>query len=218
MNRPVIMTERPSAFSHVMAQMRDVEVQKDRMRFRFNLERCGEMIAYEVSRRLGYVERNVITPLGEIFVPVFEERPVIGAILRAALPMQQGFLRIFDDADNAFVSAYRKHTSGDKFVIQVDYISTPDLENRTLILLDPMMATGKTIVLAYRELSRFGNPKQTFFCGVIASEEGMEHMQRNVPEAQIFVGAVDNELTAKSYIVPGLGDAGDLAFGSKYGE
>ncbi|MCS7085589.1 MAG: uracil phosphoribosyltransferase, partial [Bacteroidia bacterium] len=151
MHPPVILCERPSAFSHVMAQMRDAEIQKDRLRFRFNLERCGEMMAYEISRRMDYLERRVVTPLGEIFVPVLEDRPVIGAVLRAALPMQQGFLRIFDDADNAFVSAYRKHTSGDKFVVQLDYVASPELDGRTLILLDPMMATGKTIVVAYRE-------------------------------------------------------------------
>jgi uracil phosphoribosyltransferase len=201
-----------------MAQMRDAEVQKDRMRFRINLERCGEIMAYEVSREMSYVERNVVTPLGEIFVPVLEDQPVIGAILRAALPMHQGFLRIFDAADNAFVSAYRKHTAADHFFIQIDYVSTADLDDRTLILLDPMIATGKSLVLAYRELTRYGQPKNVFFCGVIASEEGLEYVQRNVPEARLYVGAVDNELTAKSYIVPGLGDAGDLAYGSKYKE
>lgn len=204
-----------SIFNQFVANLRDENAQKNKALFRFNMERASEILAYELSHRLRYETKEVITPLGsaEINLPV--EQPMLVSILRAALAMQMGFLRIFDQADNAFISAYRKYKAGDKFDIHVEYVSSPGIDNRTIILLDPMIATGKSMVLSYEQMLRFGRPKQVFISSLIVSEESLDYVERHIPEAIIFVGAVDSELTAKSYIVPGLGDAGDLAFGEK---
>jgi len=204
-----------SIFNQFVANLRDENAQKNKALFRFNMERASEILAYELSHRLRYEAKEVITPLGsaEINLPV--EQPMLVSILRAALAMQMGFLRIFDQADNAFISAYRKYKAGDKFDIHVEYVSSPGIDNRTIILLDPMIATGKSMVLSYEQMLRFGQPKQVFISSLIVSEESLDYVDRHIPEAIIFVGAVDSELTAKSYIVPGLGDAGDLAFGEK---
>jgi len=204
-----------SIFNTILSELRDKEIQTDRMRFRFNLERAGEILAYELSRSLIYSPQNIITPLGMIEVPVLEEQPVVVCILRSGLPMHNGFLRIFDRADNGFVSAYRHHTKGNEFIIKVEYMACTELEGRTLILIDPMIATGKSLSLSYKSLLAYGTPKEVFVAGIIASEDGVEHVRRQLPQAKIFLGEVDKELTAKSYIVPGLGDAGDLAFGEK---
>lgn len=211
-----ILGNNNSIINNFIAELRDVEVQKDRMRFRRNLERMGEIFAYEISKHLPYISKEVITSLGVANVNVLSEQPVVATILRAGLPMHQGMMNYFDQADNAFVSAYRKHHKDGSFDIQIEYVSSPMLHDRTLILCDPMLATGASIVLTYKELLRKGTPGHTHLVTAIASAEGVEyvksHMSSNVT---IWIGAMDEELTAHSYIVPGLGDAGDLAFGLK---
>jgi uracil phosphoribosyltransferase len=204
-----------SVFNTILSEMRDVEIQKDRLRFRFNLERAGEILAYELSRSLTYKQKEIITPLGSVEMPVLEQEPVIVCILRAGLPLHNGFLRIFDRADNGFISAYRHHTKGNEFIVKVEYMACPELEGRTLILVDPMIATGRSLSLSYKSLLSFGTPAEVYVAGVIASEDGIDHVRLHMPHAKMFIGEVDKELTAKSYIVPGLGDAGDLAFGDK---
>lgn len=216
MPEPVILDRKPSIFTHLLAELRDEQIQQDRMRFRLNLERAGELFAFEISRTLNYAPRLVETPLGELEQNVLSNPPVLGAILRAALPMHAGFLRIFDQADNAFISAYRHPTDEFKFTIKVEYISCPGLAGRTFVLIDPMIATGRSMIACYEEVvQRYGAPERLYMVGLIASEEGLTYVQRRAPDAHIYVGAVDSELTAKSYIVPGLGDAGDLAYGEK---
>ena len=205
-----------SIINNFIAELRDTEVQKDRMRFRRNLERMGEIFAYEISKHLSFISKEVITPLGVANVPVLSEQPVVAAILRAGLPLHQGVMNFFDHADNAFVSAYRKHHKDGSFDIQIEYVSSPSLHERILILCDPMLATGASMVLTYKELLRKGIPSHTHIVTAIASAEGVEHVKSHLSSnVTIWVGALDEELTAQSYIVPGLGDAGDLAFGLK---
>lgn len=202
---------------HFLAELRDVNVQKDPMRFRRNLERIGEVLAYELSRTLDYTEQEVISPLGTARVHLLQEQPVLATILRAGLPLHQGLLNYFDRADNAFISAYRKHRKGeDGFDIEVEYLSSPSLHDRTLIICDPMLATGQSMVLVYKALLRLGKPKALHVVAAIASAEGLEYAKLHLPAGTRFwVGAVDEEMTAQAYIVPGLGDAGDLAYGAK---
>ena len=202
---------------HFLAELRDVNVQKDPMRFRRNLERIGEVLAYELSRTLGYTEQEVISPLGTARVHLLQEQPVLATILRAGLPLHQGLLNYFDRADNAFISAYRKHRKGeDGFDIEVEYLSSPSLHDRTLIICDPMLATGQSMVLVYKALLRLGKPKALHVVAAIASAEGLEYAKLHLPAGTRFwIGAVDEEMTAQAYIVPGLGDAGDLAYGAK---
>ena len=206
-----------SVFNHYVAEIRDSVIQQDRFRFRHNMERAGAIFAYEISRTLEYEVREVVTTLGIAEVPVLKQSPVLGTILRAGLPLHQGMLKVFDKADNAFVSAYRKHRKDGGFNIQVEYVSSPDLSKRVLILCDPMLATGASLVLSYKALLEKGKPSHTHIVTLIASTEGMDYAKRYLPSDDItlWVGAVDDELTAQAYIVPGLGDAGDLAFGSK---
>ena len=205
-----------SIFNQFMSELRNQDIQTDRMRFRKNVLRCSQILAYELSKHLDYEEQEVVTPLGSLTMELTQKEPVLVSILRAGVPMHNGFLDYFDRADNGFVSAYRKHTGGGKFIVQIEYLAMPSVEDRTLILLDPMIASGKSIVLTEQAIiPAQGSPSKLFMVALIASEEGLEYVQRMVPEAHIIVGAVDNELTAKSYIVPGLGDAGDLAYGSK---
>ncbi len=205
-----------SVFNQFLLEIRDEEIQKDSMRFRKNLERIGEVMAYEISKSLVFVEKEVVTPLGVANVNVPNESIVIGAVLRAALPMHQGFLNFFDKAENAFVAAYRRHHKGGEFEIEVDYTSSPSLEGKTLILLDPMLATGSSLELAYKSLLRKGQPQRVIIAAIIASRSGLNHLRSKMPESTSFwVGDIDDELTAQAYIVPGLGDAGDLAFGGK---
>jgi len=200
-----------------LAEMRDVEVQRDPMRFRQNLERLGMVFGYELSRTLDYEEREVTTPLGQARVPVLREQPVLATILRAGLPLHQGMLSVFDRADNAFISAYRKHRKGEEgFDIEVEYLSSPTLEDRVLVLCDPMLATGQSMLLVYKALLRLGRPKALHVVSVIASSEGVEYIRKHLPSGtRIWIGAIDEEMTAQAYIVPGLGDAGDLAYGRK---
>lgn len=205
-----------SIFNRFMMELRSEEIQKDRMRFRENIRRCSQIMAYEISKKLDYSEVEVTTPLGELEMRVPKNEPVIVSILRAGVPMHNGFLDFFDGADNGFISAYRHHTKGNEFIVKVEYAAIPNIEGRTLLLVDPMIATGKSIVLSHEAIiPRYGTPDKVFIAGVIASEEGVEYVRRKLPDTEIFIGAVDNELTGKAYIVPGLGDAGDLAFGSK---
>jgi uracil phosphoribosyltransferase len=206
-----------SVINQFISELRDIEVQKDSMRFRRNLERCGEIFAYEISRKLEYEEKEVITSLGVANVPVLKEYPVIGTILRAGLPLHQGLLNFFDKSENAFVSAYRKHRKDGEFTIKIEYISSPELTDRILVLSDPMLATGLSVSLAYKELLGRGKPKHTHIVSVLASTQGVEYIKKHFSKTEVtlWVGAIDDELTAQAYIVPGLGDAGDLAYGKK---
>ena len=205
-----------SIFTQFIAEIRDEVVQKDSMRFRRNIERLGEIFAYEISKKINYEVREVNTPLGIANVSVPEEQPVVASILRAGLPLHQGVLNYFDKAQNAFISAYRRHHKDGSFDIQVEYLASPDLNGKFLILCDPMLASGSSMVLTYQALLRRGVPAHTHIVSVIASSEGLEYVKKHLPEnVTIWIGAIDEELTAQSYIVPGLGDAGDLAFGEK---
>jgi uracil phosphoribosyltransferase len=205
-----------SIINQFVRELRDVDIQGDRMRFRRNLERIGEIFAYEISKTMEYHVVEVTTPLGMSEVPVLMEQPIVGTILRAGLPMHQGILNYFDHADNAFISAYRKHHKDGSFDIKLEYVSTPPLTNRILILADPMLATGSSIVMTYKALLEKGVPRHTHIVCALASLQGVEHVKSHLPaDITIWAGAIDEELTAQSYIVPGLGDAGDLAFGIK---
>ncbi len=205
-----------SLFNQFIAEIRDATIQKDSMRFRKNLERMGEIMAYEISKTLTYEDREVTTPLGVAIVPQLKEQPVIGTILRAGLPLHQGVLNYFDRAENTFVSAYRKHQKDGTFKIELEYLASPVLTDKELILCDPMLATGASIVDTYKFILHRGKPKHIHIVSIIASAEGINYAKKQLPEnVTIWVGAIDEELTAQSYIVPGLGDAGDLAFGIK---
>src|SRR5690606_4262669 len=198
-----------------LAELRNKELQQDRMRFRRNLERLGELFAYEISKTLTYIPTEIETPLGISETALLTEQPVLATILRAGIPMHQGMLNIFDQADCAFIGAYRKTKKSGTFEIRKEYVSTINLDGRILILIDPMLATGRTVVLTCRELLDDFSIKSLIIVSAIASEEGVAHVQAFLPQAQIWAGAVDSELTSKAYIVPGLGDAGDLAYGAK---
>ena len=211
-----ILSHENSLVNVFISELRDETIQKDSMRFRRNLERLGEIIAYEISKHLEYSEKEVTTPLGIANVPVLKDQPVIATILRAGLPVHQGMLNYFDQAGNAFVSAYRKHHKDNTFEIKVEYMSSPDLSDKVLIICDPMLATGQSMLLAYKALIQRGKPRHVHVVGLIASVEGLTYVKSHFPENTTFwMGAVDDELTVKSYIVPGLGDAGDLAYGTK---
>lgn len=198
-----------------VAQLRDREVQKDMMRFRFNLERIAELMAYEVSKTFRYRNSKVETSLGISEVPQPIDRIVVSSILRAGNPMHHGLLRVFDDAESAFISSYRKHHKDGTFEVDLQYVTSPDLEGTTLILADPMVATGSSVKSAYKSLLEYGKPDAVHLLTVIAARNGIESINRIYPEMKIWAAAIDEELTAKSYIVPGLGDAGDLCFGEK---
>lgn len=213
-----ILDRQNTVLNSFIAEMRDVRIQGDRMRFRRNLERAGEITAYEISKTLSYSARTVETPLGEATVALPDNEIVIATILRAGIPYHQGFLNYFDGASNAFVSAFRKYGKDGTFRIKVEYVSCGDLEGKTLILVDPMLATGASTVLTYKALiEKGGTPAHTHIASVIASEEGVAHVRQHLPDrdATLWCGVVDEELTVKSYIIPGLGDAGDLAYGDK---
>ncbi|NWJ51716.1 MAG: uracil phosphoribosyltransferase [Bacteroidetes bacterium] len=213
-----ILGSHNSVLNVFLAEMRDVEIQKDRMRFRRNMERMGEIFAYEISKTLPYQEKEVVTTLGSAQVMLPTICPVLATILRAGLPLHQGLLNFFDHSDNAFVSAFRKPNKNGTFKIELEYVSSPEIEDRILILCDPMLATGASILLAYKSLLAKGKPKHTHIVSVLASQEGVEFLKSHLSQddVTIWVGAIDDELTAQAYIVPGLGDAGDLSFGSKY--
>jgi uracil phosphoribosyltransferase len=212
-----ILNENNSIFNRFLAEIRDSLIQKDRMRFRKNMERIAEFFAYEISKTMDFVETEVNTPLGVARINNLKQEPVIASILRAGIPMHEGFLNIFDKADNAFISAYRKYESGKSFTIECEYISSPDITGRTLILADPMLATGSSLVVVYNALLKIGIPSHTHIVSAIASKQGVENLLKMLPgdNLTIWTGAVDDELNVKSYIIPGLGDAGDLAYGEK---
>lgn len=209
------LSKQASVLRHFVAEIRDKNIQQDRMRFRRNLERIGEVCGYELSKLLQYKTSIVKTPLGEAEELLLPEQPVLATILRAGLPLHQGLLNYFDGADNAFISAYRYHHKDHTFEVKVEYASCPPLEGRILILSDPMLATGTSLVLSYQALLKFGQPSEVYVVTAIASEQGVNYVRKHMPQAKIFAAAIDKELTAKAYIVPGLGDAGDLAFGEK---
>ncbi len=212
-----IFNKQNSLFNQFIAEIRDKEIQTDPLRFRRNIERMGEILAYEISKALSYKSIDIQTPLGVSHEFVCDQKIVIATILRAGLPMHQGVLNYFDGAENAFVSAYRKYNEKGDFDVHIEYISSPSLEGKIVILTDPMLASGASMDLAYRALMTRGIPEHVHIASIIASEEGIEYVQKNMPADKItlWIGAVDKGLNEKKYIIPGLGDAGDLAFGSK---
>ncbi|MGE6218528.1 uracil phosphoribosyltransferase [Nubsella zeaxanthinifaciens] len=198
-----------------IAEMRDEQIQKDAMRFRKNMERLGAFFAFEISKTLKYKEVETQTPLGIANSSVLVQQPVLATILRAGLPMHQGMLNVFDQAESAFITAYRKSKKNGDFIIQMEHISAPDLEGKTVILVDPMLATGLSVVLCAKQLISAYKIDKLHIVAAIASAEGVKHVRANLPKADLWLGAIDDEMTSKSYIVPGLGDAGDLAYGVK---
>lgn len=206
-----------SALNNFIAEIRDSSIQKDSMRFRINLERIGMVFAYEISKVLEYSTKEITTPLGIAQCNISDNNVVIASVLRAGLPVHQGMLNIFDKSQNAFIAAYRKYGKDNKFTIQIEYTSSPSLEGKILILADTMLATGSSVVLAYNKLCETEAPLHTHIVCPIASSDGIEYLSKHLPHKRVtlWVGAIDQELTIKSYIVPGLGDAGDLAYGSK---
>ena len=208
-----------SLFNPIMAEIRDAEIQQDRMRFRRNLERIGEIMAYEISKTMEYTTKEVVTPLGVKEVKVLAEQPVLATILRAGLPFHNGMLNMFDKADNAFIAAYRKYDMNDDSEIRVEYFSAPDMDGRVLVICDPLLATGESLVKTIEGL--LGDemqPKHIHVAVAVSSFDGLEHLKLKMSRwpVTIWVGSVDDELTARAYVVPGLGDAGDLAFGEKH--
>jgi uracil phosphoribosyltransferase len=211
-----IMTSQSSIGNHFMAQMRDIHVQKDSMRFRKNLERVGEILGYELSKSLSFKKNNVQTPLGTHSSNLIEDKIVLVTILRAALPMYQGFLNFFDNAENAFIGAYRgAHKKDHTFEVNLDYVASADLNDKIVIVIDPMLATGKSLVKACHSLFQFGKPKHVHIVSAIGSRFGINYLSQHLDNYSVWLGDLDEELNEKFYIVPGLGDAGDLSFGEK---
>lgn len=210
------LAQQNSVFNSFVAELRDEVIQRDPMRFRRNLERIGEVLAYELSKKLPAEERTITTPLGQKRMTIIKSQPLIASILRAGLPMHQGVLNYFDRADSAFVSAYRKHRNAEDYDIKVEYMACPGIDKRDLIICDPMLATGSSMVMVYKALLQNGTPRSIHIVTAIATQEAIDYVRKNLPShTEIWVGGIDTELTAQSYIVPGLGDAGDLAFGEK---
>ena len=208
----------PSLLNRFMRELRDTTIQSDPLRFRRNLERIGEVMAYEISKRLEYREEEITTPLAKAVVKQPEEKIVLATILRAGLPFHHGFLNYFDSAENAFVSAYRKYKEkGDKFDVLVEYLASPDIEGKTLIIVDPMLATGSSMELGYKAMLQNGEPKKIHVASVIASQQAIDYVAAVMPQDKttVWTAAIDPEINSHSYIVPGLGDAGDLAYGVK---
>jgi uracil phosphoribosyltransferase len=213
--QPFILNKTNTIANQFLAELRGVNTQQDKYRFRKNQERLGEILAYEISKTLKYNTTEVETPLGTANVNLPADQPVVGTILRAGLPFHQGFINFFDRADSAFITAFRKTKKSGSFTIQLNHIAAPHLEGKTLIICDTMLATGQSVVLVCKEIIAQYNLKALHIASVIASTEGIAHVRANLPKAQIWTCAVDDEMTSKAYIVPGLGDAGDLAFGEK---
>ena len=213
----VDFSQNNTLLNQFLAEIRDVHIQGDSLRFRRNIERIGEIMAYEISRDFPYMPLTVQTPLAQATENVPAVQPVIATILRAGLPLHQGFLNYFDRAENAFVSAYRKYVDADHFDIHIEYIASPRLDGKVLIQVDPMLATGGSMELAYRALLTKGEPAHIHVVSVIASRQAVEHVAKTLPadKTTIWCAAPDPELNAHSYIVPGLGDAGDLCYGEK---
>lgn len=212
-----VLGESNSLLNQFIAEIRDEVIQKDSLRFRRNLERVGEIFAYEISKNLVYKTREVTTPLGVAKIPMLEHQPVLATILRAGLPLHQGLLNYFDKAENCFISAYRKYGPDGEFHIEFEYIASPLLDNKVVMMSDPMLATGASMEIAYQALLKKGEPSHIHLVSVIASKQGIDYVLNKLPNDRVtlWVGAVDPVMTPKSYIVPGLGDAGDLAYGEK---
>lgn len=204
-----------SILNHFIGELRDVQIQKDRMRFRRNLERVGEIMAYEFSKALPYSPAEIDTPLGVAETTTIADYPIIISIMRAGIPFHQGFLNVFDEADSGFIAAYRHTKKSGEFEIQKKYTTTPNLDEKIVVVCDPMLASGKSLVLCCKDLLADYNIKELHIASILASEEGLRHARAFLPEAHFWIGDIDGEMTSKSYIVPGLGDAGDLAFGPK---
>ena len=211
------ISENNSILNKFIAEIRDVAIQKDSLRFRRNIERIGEVLGYELSKKLSYNSVEVVTPLGVKLIDEPVNDIVLCSILRAGLPLHQGLLNYFDAAENAFISAYRHHPNNDAaFEIIVEYFAAPSIENKTLLLADPMLATGQSLVAVYDAIKKYGAPKELHIVAVIAAKEGIAFVQEHFPEnTHLWIAAIDDELSDKGYIIPGLGDAGDLAFGVK---
>jgi len=211
------VSQQNSILNKFIAEIRDKNIQKDSLRFRTNIERMGEIISYEMSKTLTYVPKEIKTPLGIKKMNILDDKIVLASILRAGLPLHMGVLRIFDDAENAFISAYRKHEGdSDAFSIQVDYMASPPIDGKVLVLVDPMLATGQSLVAVYDKLKQLGIPKQLHVISIIGSEQGIVYLNENLPEdTHLWIADFDKQLNQKGYIVPGLGDAGDLAYGKK---
>lgn len=212
-----VLSRENSVFNHFLAEIRDKNIQQDSMRFRRNLERISEIFAYEISKHLSYEQKVVETPLGSSQTNLISEEIVIASLMRAALPMHQGFLNYFDHAGNCFISAYRKYSKDGSFRIKLEYLSCPSLRGKTVILTDAMLATGSSLELAYKSLLEKGKPAHTHIVSIVASKQGLGYIRKHLSMTNIsmWLGAIDDELTSRSYIVPGLGDAGDLAYGNK---
>ncbi len=211
------VSKQSSILNKFIAEIRDKDIQQDALRFRTNIERMGEIISYELSKTLDYKSKDIRTPLGIKRMKVLNDQVVLASILRAGLPLHMGVLHIFDDAENAFVSAYRKHKpDSDDFDIHVDYVATPSIESKVLVLVDPMLATGQSLVAVYDKLKQFGMPKELHVISIIGSKQGIDYISEKLPEnTHLWIADFDQELNDKGYIVPGLGDAGDLAYGKK---
>jgi uracil phosphoribosyltransferase len=211
------VSKQNSILNKFIAEIRDKEIQKDPLRFRTNIERMGQIISYEMSKTLHYSPKEIQTPLGIKQMQILDDQVVLASILRAGLPLHMGVLHIFDDAENAFISAYRKHKdNSDEFDIQVDYVATPSIQDKVLVLVDPMLATGQSLVAVYNKLKQFGTPKKLHIISIIGSQQGIDYLKTHLPEdTQLWIADFDQELNDKGYIVPGLGDAGDLAYGKK---
>jgi len=212
-----ILAQKNSLMNLFISELRNKEIQKDSMRFRKNMERIGEIFAYEISKHLDYKQIDITTPLGTSNMSLPQSKIVNATILRAGLPFHNGFLNYFDQAENAFISAHRKYHKDGSFTIQFEHLSSPEIEGKTLILSDPMLASGASMEIAYKALLERGKPVHTHIVTIIASNQGINFVKKhiNMKNVTIWAGDVDDELTSKSYIVPGLGDAGDLAYGSK---
>tara|TARA_B100001287_G_scaffold91394_1_gene76574 strand:+ start:1113 stop:1766 length:654 start_codon:yes stop_codon:yes gene_type:complete len=205
-----------SLYNKFLSELRDENIQKDSMRFRKNLERLGEISAYEISKTLQENSQLTKTPLGTSKTNIPSENLVLATVLRAGLPLHNGLLKYYDNAENCFISAYRKHTSKEEFEVEIQYLASPNLSDKIVLLSDPMLATGRSMVLAYKALLKKGNPSKIHIICVIGSEQGVDYISKNFPkDTTLWIGGIDSKLTSESYIVPGLGDAGDLAFGKK---
>ncbi len=215
MNKITVLAEKNSVIQQFLTEIRDKEIQKDRLRFNRNIERMGELLAYELSKDLEYKEIETQTPLTTAHTKILAEQPIVTAVLRAGIPLQRGVTNIFDHADSAFISAYRNYIDETSFEVELSYIATPEIQGKTLIFTDPMLATGKSVLLTLNSMLSTGKPKHTHIVAVVASKEGLATLNANLKNVSFWIGAVDDTLNSHSYIVPGLGDAGDLAFGSK---
>jgi uracil phosphoribosyltransferase len=215
MTNVIDLSRTHSLVTQFLSEIRDAGIQQDRLRFRKNMERCGEILAYEISKLMEYETKEVKTPLGIAKVEVLKEQPVLGAILRAGVILHQGMLNFFDQADSAFISAYRKHKPDGSFDIALEYLASPVLQNRILILADPMLATGRSMVTTLKEVFKIGKPKHLHLACVIAAKDGIDLVLKNIPDVTIWTCAIDSGMNSRYYIVPGLGDAGDLSYGNK---